>query len=144
MVVVSSSNDNNNTQLNSNNQRRNRKYPCTHIIQKYIPKLILEVFGGTGAIWGFSEAIGLRTSHTVWFWRPFSLCVGILFLMRWFKQIKKDYYEGYGYDTYDHEAADTIPAAAAGIHWTVAILGLLRMVAFSRLLHFIYIVPKTI
>lgn len=53
----------------------------------YIPRLILEVFGAGGAIWGFSEAIGLRTPKTVWFWRPAALIVGLIFFIRWVIQI---------------------------------------------------------
>mmetsp|Transcript_11860 Transcript_11860/g.17791 ORF Transcript_11860/g.17791 Transcript_11860/m.17791 type:complete len:118 (-) Transcript_11860:202-555(-) len=51
-------------------------------------KLVLEVFGGGGAIWGFSEAIGLRVPHTVWFWRPCALTFGAIFFVRWLMQIR--------------------------------------------------------
>jgi uncharacterized membrane protein len=53
----------------------------------FLPRLILEVFGGAGAIWGFSEAVGLRHPSTIWFWRPAALTVGGLFLIRWILQI---------------------------------------------------------
>ena len=63
------------------------------IAQKIYPifsaKLVLEVFGGTGAIWGFSEAIGLRTTETLWFWRPCALIVGVIFFVRWCRQIRE-------------------------------------------------------
>lgn len=48
-----------------------------------IVKLILEVFGAVGAVWGFSEIITLRTSETIYIWRPISLAVGVIFTMRW-------------------------------------------------------------
>lgn len=44
--------------------------------------------GGAGAVWGFSEAVGLRTPKTVWFWRPVALIVGAIFFIRWYKQIQ--------------------------------------------------------
>ncbi len=59
----------------------------SEFLRTYIPRLILEVFGAGGAIWGFSEAIGFRTPKTVWFWRPAALIVGIIFFIRWVIQI---------------------------------------------------------
>ena len=50
-------------------------------------KLVLEVFGGAGAIWGFSEALGLRNPSTIWFWRPCALVFGAVFFCRWLLQI---------------------------------------------------------
>lgn len=58
-----------------------------YVLVKFFPKLILEVFGGAGAIWGFSEACGLRTPDTLYFWRPASLTVGGLFLVRFLWQL---------------------------------------------------------
>ncbi|KAL7545860.1 hypothetical protein ACHAWF_009215 [Thalassiosira exigua] len=52
-------------------------------------KLVLEVFGGAGAIWGFSEAVGLRVPSTVWFWRPCALAVGAIFFARWMSQVQE-------------------------------------------------------
>ena len=57
------------------------------LFQIFAAKLVLEVFGGAGAIWGFSEAVGLRTPFTVWFWRPTALTVGAIFFVRWILQI---------------------------------------------------------
>lgn len=57
------------------------------LLQTFGPKLVLEVMGGAGAVWGFSEAIGLRTSATNWFWRPITLVAGILFFSRWLGQL---------------------------------------------------------
>eukprot|EP00934_Nitzschia_sp_Nitz4_P003151 Nitzschia sp. Nitz4//scaffold286_size23798//5958//6413//NITZ4_008448-RA/size23798-processed-gene-0.37-mRNA-1//1//CDS//3329545732//3141//frame0 len=56
----------------------------------FVAKLILEVFGGAGAIWGFSEAVGLRTVDTIWFWRPAALSVGFCFFLRWLLQIRHE------------------------------------------------------
>ena len=56
-------------------------------IRIFMPRLVLEVFGSTGAIWGFSEAIGLRTKTTIWFWRPAALGMGFIFFMRWVLQV---------------------------------------------------------
>jgi len=43
---------------------------------------------GAGAIWGFSEAVGLRVASTVWFWRPCALAVGAIFFTRWLMQVR--------------------------------------------------------
>lgn len=55
----------------------------------FVPKLILEVFGGAGAIWGFSETCGLRRPETVWFWRPAALSVGFIFFLRFLFQLRQ-------------------------------------------------------
>ena len=60
------------------------------LLHRYISRLILEVFGGAGAIWGFSEAVGLRTDATVWFWRPTALTIGFLFFLRLAYQLFKE------------------------------------------------------
>ena len=49
-------------------------------------KFILEVCGACGAVWGFSEAAGLRTESTETVWRPIALAVGAIFVVRWLKQ----------------------------------------------------------
>ena len=70
--------------------RRTGKSQCSifyHLLTTYLPKLILEVMGGAGAIWGFSEACGLRRPETVYFWRPAALAVGGLFFLRFLKQL---------------------------------------------------------
>mmetsp|Transcript_12948 Transcript_12948/g.16916 ORF Transcript_12948/g.16916 Transcript_12948/m.16916 type:complete len:113 (-) Transcript_12948:196-534(-) len=61
----------------------------------FLPRLVLEVFGGGGAIWGFSEAIGFRTPETVYFWRPAALTVGAIFFVRWLNQIRDHCVEMY-------------------------------------------------
>mmetsp|Transcript_6995 Transcript_6995/g.10480 ORF Transcript_6995/g.10480 Transcript_6995/m.10480 type:complete len:102 (-) Transcript_6995:44-349(-) len=58
------------------------------LYQIFSAKLVLEVFGGAGAIWGFSEAVGLRVPSTVWFWRPCALTFGAIFFVRWLMQIQ--------------------------------------------------------
>ena len=58
-----------------------------HMLHIFTSDLILQVFGGAGAIWGFSEVIGLRTPETVWFWRPFASFVGAVFFARWIVQL---------------------------------------------------------
>lgn len=59
------------------------------LLQTFGPKLVLEVMGGAGAVWGFSEALGLRTSQTVWFWRPITLLAGAYFFNRWYGQLQE-------------------------------------------------------
>lgn len=58
------------------------------LLQIFSAKLVLEVFGGAGAIWGFSEAVGLRKPDTLWFWRPCALVFGAIFFIRWMMQIQ--------------------------------------------------------
>lgn len=57
------------------------------LFQVFAARLVLEVFGGAGAIWGFSEAVGLRNSSNVSFWRPVALVVGLAFFCRWIMQL---------------------------------------------------------
>jgi hypothetical protein len=58
-----------------------------HLLHIFTADLILQVFGGAGAIWGFSEVLGLRTPETVWFWRPVAQLVGAIFFARWILQL---------------------------------------------------------
>ena len=58
------------------------------LLQIFSAKLVLEVFGGAGAIWGFSEAMTFRVPSTVWFWRPTALTFGAIFFVRWIMQIQ--------------------------------------------------------
>ncbi|KAL7546631.1 hypothetical protein ACHAWF_009964 [Thalassiosira exigua] len=48
-----------------------------------IVKLILEVLGAVGAIWGFSEIVMMRNPETNQIWRPISIGIGIIFTVRW-------------------------------------------------------------
>jgi hypothetical protein len=59
------------------------------LLQVFSARLVLEVFGGAGAIWGCSEAMGLRHGGNLWFWRPAALLVGMAFLGRWILQLKE-------------------------------------------------------
>jgi hypothetical protein len=70
------------------------------LIQIFSAKLVLEVFGAGGAIWGFSEAVTLRTPHTVWFWRPCAAIVGTIFFVRWILQIQ-DYMSENGMEKFE-------------------------------------------
>eukprot|EP01083_Nonionella_stella_P251233 867026_1 len=67
--------------------------PWIRLLQIFSARLVLEVFGGAGAIWGFSEAIGLRTPHTLYIWRPTALTFGAIFFVRWIMQINDYMYE---------------------------------------------------
>ncbi len=67
--------------------RRAQKSVIFALILEFLPKLILEVFGGAGAIWGFSEVCGLRRPETISFWRPAALSVGFLFFLRFLNQL---------------------------------------------------------
>ena len=59
------------------------------ILAEFVPKLVLEVWGGAGAIWGFSEACGLRRPSTQWFWRPVALSLGFVFFLRFLQQVQR-------------------------------------------------------
>jgi len=56
--------------------------------QIFSAKFILEVCGGAGAIWGFSEVLTLRNAETVHTWRHIALTIGSIFLIRWFMQMQ--------------------------------------------------------
>ncbi|CAJ1942176.1 unnamed protein product [Cylindrotheca closterium] len=71
----------NNTQL--------QKSKTEVFLHTFCPKFVLEVMGGSGAVWGFSEAIGLRTALSLWFWKPVSLFAGALFFIRWLQQLQE-------------------------------------------------------
>ena len=58
-----------------------------NLLHVFTADLILQVFGGAGAIWGFSEVLGLRTPETVWFWRPTAQFIGAVFFARWVLQL---------------------------------------------------------
>ena len=66
----------------------NNQQQWIRLLQIFSAKLVLEVFGGGGAIWGFSEVLTLRTPHTVWFWRPCAATIGAVFFVRWILQIQ--------------------------------------------------------
>jgi len=60
-------------------------------------KLILEVFGASGAIWGTAEILTLRNPNTMEIWRYISSIIGIIFFIRFLliqqKLYKKLYVE---------------------------------------------------
>lgn len=68
-----------------------------------VVNLILEVFGAIGAVWGFSEIITLRTSETNDVWRPISLVVGVIFLLRWILYLVEFIQSGRSSSTDDYE-----------------------------------------
>lgn len=45
-------------------------------------RIVLEVIGGAGAIWGGAEVFGVRTAHNASVWRWISVAVGVLCLLR--------------------------------------------------------------
>lgn len=59
------------------------------LFQGYAAKLVLEVFGAGGAIWGFSEVCGFRTMEieSIEFWRKMALTTAALFGVRWLRQL---------------------------------------------------------
>mmetsp|Transcript_63118 Transcript_63118/g.74628 ORF Transcript_63118/g.74628 Transcript_63118/m.74628 type:complete len:414 (-) Transcript_63118:135-1376(-) len=58
------------------------------LLQIFSARLVLEVFGGGGAVWGFSESLTLRNPETQEFWRYTAGSVGAIFFIRWCLQIK--------------------------------------------------------
>ena len=54
-------------------------------------KLVLEVFGASGAVWGTSEVLTLRDSDTQDIWRGIASTVGFLFLIRFGIQQYRSY-----------------------------------------------------
>jgi len=61
------------------------------LLQEFAAKLVLEVFGAGGAIWGFSEVCGLRTKNmeSIRFWRSAAITVAVLFGIRWLRQLRE-------------------------------------------------------
>lgn len=60
----------------------------SQVLQTFTAKFVLEVLGGAGAIWGFSEVLTLRNPDTVQTWRVYALTVGFIFAIRFLLQIK--------------------------------------------------------
>lgn len=61
--------------------------PWHVLLRAFSVRLVLEVFGGAGAVWGFSEACGLRRDNRDPFWRAAALSVGAVFFARWLFQL---------------------------------------------------------
>lgn len=49
----------------------------------YASTFHLEVLGAGGAVWGFSEMVGLRHDDNWLLWRYISSLVTLIFLIRW-------------------------------------------------------------
>ena len=68
------------------------RYNCQTLLQTarhFSVKFVLEVLGAGGAIWGSSEAIGLRNDANRWFFRWLACLVGFVFLVRWVVQLHR-------------------------------------------------------
>jgi hypothetical protein len=87
------------------------------LIHTFSAKFVLEVMGGGGAIWGFSEACGLRTSNTLWLWRPVALSVAAVFGIRWVWQLHEAYRWGMPITQFTEESSrpDTSLSSRNGI-----------------------------
>mmetsp|Transcript_16604 Transcript_16604/g.40390 ORF Transcript_16604/g.40390 Transcript_16604/m.40390 type:complete len:198 (+) Transcript_16604:52-645(+) len=57
------------------------------LFEKYAPKFVLEVLGSSGAVWGSAEVLGFRNDETQGFWRHCAIMIGIIFFVRWTRQI---------------------------------------------------------
>lgn len=64
-----------------------RRQHLIHFLQVFGAKFLLQVMGATGAIWGCSDAAGLRTRNTQACWRAAAMVTGIVFLVRWVLEI---------------------------------------------------------
>ena len=58
------------------------------LFQTFAAKLLLEVCGAAGCIWGFSEIVGLRNDDTLRFWRPCAIAACCVFFCRWLLQFR--------------------------------------------------------
>ena len=67
------------------------RYDCTALLQTFAVKFVLEVLGAAGAIWGSSEAIGLRTETNRPVFHLLACVVGVVFLARWLIQLQRAY-----------------------------------------------------
>lgn len=57
---------------------------------KSLPAIVLEVFGGAGAVWGCSEAFGVRGGPNNDAWRRVCDVVGVICALRWFYILLED------------------------------------------------------
>jgi hypothetical protein len=64
------------------------RYTSWQLLRTFSAKFVLEIMGGGGAVWGFSEACGLRTQDNVWLWRPLALMTALVFALRWLWQLQ--------------------------------------------------------
>jgi len=61
--------------------------PFIRLFQIFSARLVLEVFGAGGAIWGFSEVCTFRRPETQEFWRYNAQIVAFIFFVRFNLQI---------------------------------------------------------
>ena len=59
------------------------KHDVLHLLFECLVKLNLEVFGAGGAVWGWSEVVGLRTAENKDGWQVTALVVGFVIFLRW-------------------------------------------------------------
>lgn len=74
-------------EINGYEPSTNHVHPTTRLCQVGSAKLVLDVFGGAGAIWGFSEIMTWRNSETQEIWRCTALLVGSLMFIRYVLQL---------------------------------------------------------
>jgi hypothetical protein len=74
--------------ISSSIPRHSSQGMCLVLIQTFAVRLVLEVIGGAGAIWGCSEAVGLRNAANASFWRLVACLVGTIFFGRWLVQLR--------------------------------------------------------
>lgn len=105
-------NQDHNTNDNEMMNKQNKKILDT--IHIFGTNLVLQVFGGAGAIWGFSEVIGFRTPDTIWFWRPAAQFVGAAFFARWVLQLNAHLEEEEMFGRRGNKEASKLILAARG------------------------------
>jgi len=62
-------------------------YSTPRLLQIFSARLILEVFGSAGAVWGFLDVCKLRNHATNELWRQYAVTVGVIFFIRYCLQI---------------------------------------------------------
>lgn len=71
--------------------RKQQQQSWLLLVSIFVRKFILEVCGAAGAVWGFSECVGLRTNETAWFWRYLSLLVFGIFFVQWLRRLQQHF-----------------------------------------------------
>jgi len=66
---------------------RHRRTHRLAFVQTFGARFVLHVLGGCGAIWGCSEAVGLRHEKNSEQWRVCAALVGIVLFIRWLMQV---------------------------------------------------------
>lgn len=64
-----------------------RRHHIIFFVQVFSAKLLLQVCGAAGAVWGASEAVGLRTDATTEAWRVVAAVTAGLFGFRWMLEV---------------------------------------------------------